>query len=305
MPFAPRPAPLRNELEGIAVPDLPVLAIDIGGTKTLIALVEGARVLGSRRIETDRAGGAEAWLDALAAVAGEWEGRFDLAGAAVTGRIKDGHWSALNPAVLPVPDRYPLIESLRSRLAVPVVAANDAQAAAWGEYRFGAGQRCDLVFMTVSTGVGGGLVMGGRLLTGRGGLAGHVGQILVDPLEGNRRLEDIASGSALGRTADPRNLFAAAAKGDARADARIQEMAVPLFRAMRSMQLLLDPDCFVIGGGIGLADGFIARLRALAHDIEPDYRPDIRAAALGADAGLIGIADLARTQEKSASEVKR
>lgn len=287
------------------MPGLPILAIDIGGTKTLVALVEGAKVLGRRRIETDREAGADAWLDALAGVAAEWEGRFTLAGAAVTGRITEGRWSAVNPAVLPVPDRFPLVEALQERLAVPVIAANDAQAAAWGEYRFGAGQGLDLVFMTVSTGLGGGLVLGGRLLTGRSGLAGHIGQVLADPCEGSRRLEDIVSGSALARIGDPRSLIAAAARGDAGAEEQIQAVAVPLLRAMRSLQLLLDPDYFVVGGGLGLAEGFVARLRGLAHDIEPDYRPDIRAAALGAEAGLIGIADLARTQRTSATEVDR
>ncbi len=287
------------------MPHTPILAIDIGGTKTLAALVEDAKVLASRRIETDRHGGAEAWLDALAVVIGEWRGQFAMAGAAVTGRISNGRWSALNPAVLPVPDQFPLVEALERRLGVPVIAANDAQAAAWGEHRFGAGQGLDTVFLTVSTGVGGGLVLGGRLHTGRGGLAGHIGQILTDPHEGSSRLEDIASGSALSRLADPHEIFAAAARGDAEAEEQIQKIAVPLFRAMRSLQLLLDPDCFVIGGGIGLAAGFIARLRGLAQEIPPDYRPDIRAAALGAEAGLIGIADLCKTQRTSASEVDR
>jgi predicted NBD/HSP70 family sugar kinase len=283
----------------------PILAIDIGGTKTLVALVEDGKVLARQRIETDRKGGAEAWLDALAAAASTWRGRFHLAGAAVTGRIADGCWSALNPLVLPVPARFPLVETLRERFGVPVVAANDAQAAAWGEYRFGAGQGGDLVFITVSTGLGGGLVLGGRLVSGRGGLAGHIGQMLTDPIAGDARLEDVASGLALARAGDPERLFAAAAHGDTAAETLICDVAIPLLRTMRSLQLLLDPDCFIIGGGLGLAEGFIARLRSLAAAIEPDYRPDIRAAALGPDAGLIGIADLARTQRASAPEVDR
>lgn len=283
----------------------PILAIDIGGTKTLAALVDDAKVVESRRIETDRTGGAEAWLDALAGVANEWRGQFAMAGAAVTGRISNGRWSALNPAILPVPDQFPLVETLTSRLGVPVVAANDAQAAAWGEYRFGAGRGLDMIFMTVSTGVGGGLVLGGRLLSGRNGLAGHIGQVLADPFEGSRRLEDIASGSALARLAAPQELFAAAARGEAQASKQIQHLAIPLLRAMRSLQLLIDPDCFVIGGGIGLADGFLDRLQGMAQEIQPDYRPEIRAAALGAEAGLIGIADLCKTQRTSASEVDR
>lgn len=87
----------------------PVLAIDIGGTKILSALVDGRQVLDRRRIETERGAGPQAWLDAIAATIADWRGRFNAAGVAVTGRIADGCWSALNPTILPVPDRFPLI----------------------------------------------------------------------------------------------------------------------------------------------------------------------------------------------------
>ncbi len=277
----------------------PVLAIDIGGTKTLSALVEGGRVLERRRVETARHEGPQAWLDAVVASAGDWRGRFDVAGVAASGRIAAGRWSALNPAVLPVPENFPLVDALTERLGVPVTAVNDAQAAAWGEYRHGAGQGADMIFLTVSTGVGGGLVLGGRLVLGRNGLAGHVGQMLTDLLAGERRLEDVAAGSALARLAaesgrwpDPPALLAAAGDGDPAAEAAIGGAVVPLVRAARSLQMLIDPDCFVVGGGLGLAEGFVGRLRKEAAVLPPDYRPDFRAAALGAEAGLIGIADL-------------
>lgn len=277
----------------------PVLAIDIGGTKTLSALVDGERVLEQRRIETARASGPEAWLEAVVTSIADWRGRYAMVGIAVTGRMAGGRWSALNPAILPVPDGYPLVAVLTERLGVPVTAVNDAQAAAWGEYRFGAGQGADLIFMTISTGVGGGLVLGGRLLTGRNGLAGHVGQILTDLTTGEQRLEDIAAGSALarltagsGRWPDPPALLAAARAGDARAEALVGGAVLPLVRAARSLQMLIDPDCFVIGGGLGLAEGFLDRLRSHAAALPSQYRPEFRAAALGAEAGLIGVADL-------------
>ncbi|WP_245196660.1 ROK family protein [Labrys sp. LIt4] len=277
----------------------PVLAIDIGGTKTLSALVDGDRVVAQRRVETAREGGPQAWLDAVAASIADWSGRYAAAGIAVTGRIAGGRWSALNPAILPVPDGYPLVEVLTERLKVPVTAVNDAQAAAWGEYRFGAGQGTDMVFLTVSTGVGGGLVLGGRLLTGRSGLAGHVGRILTDLSAGEQRLEDIAAGSALARSAagsgrwsGPPALLAAARGGDPEAEALVDGAVRPLVRAARTLQMLIDPDCFVIGGGLGLAEGFLDRLRRQAAGLPPHYRPEFRAAALGAEAGLIGVADL-------------
>ena len=96
-------------------------------------------------------------------LAAAWRGRFDRVGAAVTGIVADGRWHALNAGILPVPAGFPIVEALSTRLGCPVLAINDAQAAAWGEYRFGAGAGRDIVFLTVSTGIGGGIVLGGRL----------------------------------------------------------------------------------------------------------------------------------------------
>ena len=128
----------------------PVLAIDIGGTKILAALVADGAVLHERQIVTERNLGADAWCEAVAGLAAGWRGRFDRVGAAVTGIVADGRWHALNVGILPVPAGFPIVEALSTRLGCPVLAINDAQAAAWGEFRFGAGQARDLVFLTVS-----------------------------------------------------------------------------------------------------------------------------------------------------------
>lgn len=289
----------------------PVLAVDVGGTKILTALVDGARVVEKRRVETRPASGAEGWLDAIATAAADWSGRYRRAGVAVTGNIRDGCWFAMNPSVLPVPDGFPLVERLSARLGVPVIAANDAQAAAWGEYRHGEARGRDLVFLTISTGIGGGLVIGGRLATGRGGLAGHIGQVPV--AQGGRevRLEDLASGSALARLAaaagagaDPAALTALALAGDTMAGTLLDAVVAPLALALRGLQFTLDPDVFVIGGGLGLAPGYLDRLRAALSALPASLRPDVRAAALGANAGVVGIADLVTMHNESAPEVE-
>ena len=158
-------------------------------------------ILASERLATPREKGAEAWLDAIAERAADWRGRFAAAAVAVTGLVKNGRWSSLNPAVLPIPPGFPLVDELTKRLDVPVTAMNDARAGAWGEYRHGAGKGCDMVYLTVSTGIGGGIVLGGRLVVGRRGLSGHVGQMLVGLGGENLRFEDIASGGALRREA--------------------------------------------------------------------------------------------------------
>lgn len=280
----------------------PVLAIDLGGTKILAALVEGARVLASVQAATPRREGAEAWLDAMACLAAPWRGRFSVAGVALTGGVSGGRWSALNPETLPVPAGFPIVAALSQRLGVPVAARNDAQAAAWGEYRHGAGQGADMVFLTISTGIGGGIVLGGRLVAGRSGLAGHLGVAPVETTEGEAMLETIGSGAALarlaragGRSEAPPAVLAAAASGEAWALGLLDAVIAPVARRLRALQLELDPEFVVIGGGLGLAPGYLDRLRLALAGLPQEFRPDLRAAALGANAGLIGIADLATT----------
>ena len=207
----------------------PTLAIDLGGTKTLAGLVLDGRVVESRTQPTDREASAETWLDTIAALADGWRNRFEAVAIAVSGVVVDGRWSSLNPGVLNVPDDFPLVARLNDRLGVPVLAVNDAQAAAWGEFRHGAGNGADsIVFITVSTGLGGGVVLNRELLIGSSGLAGSFGQFAAR-VEGAGRLEDslsgqwIASQSAwLGYQNDTAWVIDAANRGEAWADEIIE-----------------------------------------------------------------------------------
>ena len=244
------------------------------------------------------------WLQAAADVARDWHGQYSGVAAAVTGLIRDGRWTAVNPTTLPVPADFPLVSRLADHFGSPVLALNDAQAAAWGEYRFGAGRGRDLLFMTVSSGIGGGAIVGGRLLRGAGGLAGHVGQIPV-PAPGNRyhRLEDLASGFAIaaaaraaGHDADAKAVFAAMEAGESWAERIVAEAVDHLAVTLPGLQALLDPQVMVIGGGVGLATGFLPRLEAALSRFPSALRPSLALARLGADAGLLGAADLLNRQ---------
>ncbi len=289
----------------------PVLAVDLGGSKILAALVEGAQVLERAEVATDRAGGAAAWLEQLGALVRPWARRYGRAGISVTGLVKGGLWRALNPGTLDIPKDFPLASRAEALLGLPVALANDAQAAAWGEYRHGAGRGGDLVFLTISTGIGGGVVANGRLLGGRGGLAGSFGQLLPLPDGGEVLLEDMASGrflaaegATLGLEADARAVFAAAEAGHAGAERAIAASAARVARLCLDIQRMFDPACIVIGGGVGLAPGYLERVAgALAH--LPDLmRPTLVPAALGRDAGVIGIAELATGNTHSGEEIQ-
>ncbi|MFP3546547.1 putative N-acetylmannosamine-6-phosphate 2-epimerase [Rhizobium sp. SIMBA_035] len=275
----------------------PVLAIDIGGTKTLAALVQGRAVIDQRVVPTLRDQGPDAWLDAIAAEIDGWRGQFSHAGIAVTGFVEDGCWSAMNPVTLGIPDNYPLIDRAAARLGTPVSAINDAQAAAWGEYRFGAGKGEDIVFLTISTGIGGGIVANGKLLPG---LAGHFGLTRMAS-HGAEPLEDTTSGlwiarqaKRAGHEADAITVFTEAAAGSAWATAIVEESAAQVALLCRDIKLMFDPRRIVIGGGIGLAPGYLDRVRGQVADLRSRIRPELAPAELGSHAGIIGVADLAR-----------
>jgi glucokinase len=221
---------------------------------------------------------------------------------------------------------HPLRERLSLLLSGPVAVENDANAAAWAEYRFGAGRgSTSLVMITVGTGLGAGLVLGGRLAAGARGLAAEVGHVPLVPdgrpcpcgLRGC--WERYVSGTALTAEAtrlgpawlpaDPsavgRAVLAAARAGDADGLALIAEQGCRLGEGLATLTALLDPDVVIVGGGLAAAGELLlgpARAR-LAEALSPVLRrslPRVVAAELGAEAGVVGAADVARTAVRRA-----
>ncbi|MFO1037570.1 MAG: ROK family protein [Geminicoccaceae bacterium] len=282
-----------------------VLALDLGGSKIAAALVRDGRILDRRQLPTPPAPDLRAIIDTAVATAGDWPRHANAVGVATAGLVQGGRLDAVNREIWHLTAPSPFAEPLSARLGLPVTLVNDGAAAAWGEHRFGAGQGVrNLLFMTISTGIGGGLVVDGRLVTGRQGLAGHVGFLGVDPAGpacGSGRvgtLESLASGRALerqasalfGRPVSPPDLLAMT---DPRAVALVDAAAACTSRAIGGIVALLDPDLVIVGGGLGLAAGYLDRIRA-ALALERDlFRLPLVSAALGADAGLVGAADLA------------
>jgi N-acetylmannosamine-6-phosphate 2-epimerase/N-acetylmannosamine kinase len=273
-----------------------VLAIDIGGTKILAALVEGGAVTRELKVPTAQEAGPDAWIAAIAEGVKDWRGQFSRVGIAVTGLINNGLWSALNPATLGIPQDYPLVDKLTETFGVPVFAANDAQAAAWGEHRFGAGENEDVVFLTISTGIGGGVVVNGKPMLG---LAGHFG-LLRSPSRGVAPIEDEVSGRWIaaearkaGHAIEAPEVFAAARNGESWAKEIVLASARKVALLCQDIQLMFDPKRIVIGGGIGLAEGYLDLIRQQFPQVQPRLRPTLVAARLGSHAGAIGVADLA------------
>jgi glucokinase len=304
-----------------------VLAIDIGGTKLATAVVdETGAVAGHVEVPTPQADG-EALFAALQAAIARTLAAAAVAPAALAGvgvgcgGPMEYPAGVVSPLNIPGWRAFPLRARLEALLDRPVVVDNDAKALALGEHWQGAGRgaRC-LLGMVVSTGVGGGVVVDGRLLHGAHGNAGHIGHVIVAP-NGPRCgcgargcLEAVAAGPALVRAAQralqrgypselaaaapltAEALAAAARRGDPLAATLLVRAGRALGRAIASVAALLDLDRVVIGGGVSQAGPLLfTPLRAeFARRARLAFTRDVAVvpAALGRQAGLIGAAAL-------------
>ena len=259
----------------------------------------------------------EAEVDLLRAAMG---GRVVAVGVAAPGPLDAGRGLITRSSNLGWED-VPIASMLGQRLGVPTALEDDANTAALGEWRFGAGIGADpLGYITVSSGIGGGIVAGGAIVRGARGNAGEIGHLSVDPTGprcacGRRGdVESFAGGAALARRArqvwprktltdgrpSPRTaseVFQAALAGDAQATRLVDDATSALAVAIAAMAAVVDPAVIVVGGSIGLGQRrSIRRAAALARQRvmrENAASLRIKAAALGHESVLAGAADLA------------
>lgn len=280
------------------------LTLDIGGTKTAAAWWQGD-VLCLRR-EEPTAPDAQSLLNQLGRLL-QGGPPVRCAGAAVTGVTDGRRVSALNRAMIAGWDGLPLADRLEQLLGVPALLLNDAQAAAWGEYRAVADAPRDLMFVTVSTGIGAGVVLDGLLRSGSGGLAGHLGHIGGSggaPLSAGcscgrgQCLEWRASGSAMARDLaaqgfgqrSAREWLAAPHQNHPAVQAWLDRATRALAMALADAHALLDLRCVLLGGGLGLHPRFLHGVQVAMSGMPERFRVPLQAARLGSDAGLHGMA---------------
>ena len=286
-----------------------VLGLDIGGTKIAAALVSaGGVVLRTVRGPT----AADPW-PVVAALLEEVRAGADIAGVGVgCGGPMSWPSGVVSPLNIPGWREFPLRERLAQTYpGMPVRMHNDAAAVAVGEHWRGAGRGVDNILgMVVSTGVGGGLVLGGRLIDGATGNAGHIGHVVVEPegpdcaCGGRGCLEAVARGPAVvtwarargSAAADGRALAALAAGGDAVAVAALGRAGSAVGMGIASAAALLDVTVVAVGGGFANSGPpFWEPLQAaFARHARLGFLGETRVvpAALGADAGLVGAAAL-------------
>jgi glucokinase len=306
-----------------------VIAGDLGGTNLRAAIIDAnGEILLRRQVETpESATTAEITscvVELFRMVAEETDARPAALCVATAGLVDADQGKVLASSNIPGFRDLVLTKPLQKALDLPSFIENDANAAALGEYRFGAGQGArHLLHITIGTGIGGGIVVEGRLYRGAHGLAGEVGHMIIEPSGprcpcGSRGcLEAMVSGTAFGRRAGEllaagksaqlsklvgdgeatsEYLFEAAAAGDRVCEAEIRHGGHLLGLGIGSLVNILDPTRVTLSGGL-LAMGEMllgpmeTAMRSLAYG--PASGTEIAQSTLGEDAGLLGAAAVA------------
>lgn len=309
------------------------VGIDIGGTKIAGALVDSeGRIVRELKVPTP-ASNPDAIADAVVSLVAELREGSEVVAVGVAAA---GFIDAERANIVYAPNlswrNEPFKAKLEAKIDLPVFIENDANAAGWAEYRFGAGRGSKhMVMLTIGTGVGGAIVVDGHMLRGGFGIAAELGHVNLVPDGvlcgcGQRGcIESYGSGTALLKAAkalaesgrpegallrelETKNgeltgvqVYEAIQLGDPGALGVLRELGEHLGRTVASLTAVLDPEIVVIGGGVSAAGELLVgpiRESYLAHLPARGFRPELKivTATLVNDAGVVGAADLARIE---------
>jgi glucokinase len=305
------------------------IGADLGGTKMLVGAVGGEGDVLSRSTQSTHERTVEQILDTLEAElrkALEASPEAVGIGLGVPATIDRDRGIAISAVNLPLID-VPVRDLIGERVGIPTFVDNDANCAALAEHRFGTGRGSDnLVLLTIGTGIGGGLILGGELYRGSSGAGAELGHVVIDEngprCQGNCPnrgcVEALASGTALGREGrwaaerhpesalggllaagteiDGRVVTDAALDGDATARETVALIGRRIGVALSSLANIFEPDLFVLGGGVMRAGELLlepARHELRIRALPPQNDTRVVAAQLGPEAGMIGAARMA------------
>lgn len=316
-----------------------LMGIDLGGTHIRVALAnQHGIILTRRRVRTPVAEGRAAIMSCLIGLVeqlGSEVSELTAIGVGAPGLVDMQAGSIKHAPTLPGWRDVSLAHMLRERMGVPVFLANDASLAALGEYTYGAGKGLQhFLYLTVSTGIGAGIIVDGQLVLGLHGSAGEVGHMIVEPggaicaCGGRGHLETLASGTAIARLArealatgqqsllqqqqesGPTGITAAdiaqaAEQGDALALDLLKNAGRYLGYAVINLVHLFNPQMIAIGGGVSSANELVfGPMREVVYTgLMPAFQRDFQLvkATLGDDAGIIGAIEFARREIKCGS----
>ncbi|HET6998344.1 MAG TPA: ROK family protein [Solirubrobacterales bacterium] len=307
------------------------IGVDLGGTKMLVGVLDGTETRWESREASTGQSGDELVELLVREVREARDARpgVSAVGLGVPATIDHETGVAVSAVNLPLIE-VPLRDLVSERVGLPVFLDNDANVAALAEYLYGSGKGMpNIVMLTVGTGIGGGLILGGEVYRGATGAGAELGHMVIQadgpPCQGNCPnhgcIESLASGTALGRegraaaestpdsalgkllaageTIDGKAVTEAALAGDATAVAVVELIGSRLGVACSSFANIFEPNAIVVGGGVIAAGDLLlepARREVRERALTPMNATPILAATLSNDAGMIGAAALARTE---------
>jgi glucokinase len=307
-----------------------IIAIDIGGTQIRAAAYRRGSITPEtvQRIPTRGEGTAFERMCGLIQSIWPEHGTVERIVVATPGPVNPEAGIVYSAPNIEGWDNFPIGPELSARFGVPAKIGNDANLAALGEWRFGAAKgHHDVLYLTISTGIGGGVISGDRLLLGTRGLAGEVGHITVQPNGplcgcGQRgHLETFAAGPAIARYVTEqiasgvastlkvkekitaRDVSEAASQGDALAIQALERAGTFIGEALADFLHLFNPSIVIFGGGVSFSGKFLlepVRAALARRTMNASYLQDlvITNAALGDDAGLLGALALGLLPDK-------
>jgi glucokinase len=292
------------------------IGVDLGGTQLRVGVVDAnGHMVAQKSGPTDAHLGPEHVIDRMQEWIQSFAESFDIeaVGVGAPGPLDPQQGVIYAPPNLPGWDAVPLVQRLEQRVPYRVTLDNDANAAALAEALFGAGKNADSVlYITVSTGIGAGIVLNGRIFQGEHGFAGEVGNMIIVP-DGPRHaemnpgcLEAVASGTAIAREGrarinekcDTKEVFTRAKNGEQAASQIVDEFTTYLSIGLANLLHTLNPADCVVGGGVMQSKDLILPdiISKVQSYMYPGMKKSVRieAAALGSSAGLVGAASLPR-----------
>jgi glucokinase len=306
------------------------IGIDIGGTKISVGVVDSSgNLIDSSKCSTPAEGGKELILSVVNLVK-ELNKKHEIKGIGISiaALISSDYGTIVGAPNIANLSKLNFVNEIKEEFKLPIIVENDANAAMWAEFKFGNAKGLNpVMFFIIGTGVGGGLVIDGKLFKGANGIGAEFGHMCVVPngilcgCGSKGCIEQYASGGALIRYANESllanpdkseevlsfgegklsgtALTKAAKAGNELALAAFSKQADWLGLACASYSLIIDPQAIIIGGGVvDAGELFLAPVRAAMRKYMPfaesHVPPKIIAAKFGNDAGLIGAADLVR-----------
>ena len=302
------------------------IAVDIGGTHIRVAVYEAESTKPVAHHRTRSQANMPGVYDRLVkAIESVWQkDKVTAIGIASPGPLDPYTGTVLDTPNIPEWENFPLAPNLSKHFGVPVYLDNDANMAGLAEWRYGAGQgHHDLVYLTISTGIGGGVISSDRLLQGFHGMGAELGHMLIDPngpicgCGHFGHAESFSSGTAIARYVNEQinaggitslqagpdlsaaQVATAARAGDALAIAAFERAGYYLGIAVANYLTIFDPSILIFGGGVSQVDGLLFKPFEKSlhkHIFHPHYLDNlvITKAALGDSAGLLGALALAR-----------